>query len=76
MDLVREEIQARLSRFSSMSYHLGGARMAENPPEDVVDTDCLVQAVHNLFVAGSAIFVTFAMVLAQRVLATVAGLYL
>jgi FkbM family methyltransferase len=55
---VREAIRAHLSRFSSISHHLGGARMAENPREGVVDADCRVHSVDNLFVASSAVFPT------------------
>lgn len=41
------------------SYHPAGTtRMALNPQQGVVDTDCQVFGVHGLYVAGSAVFPT------------------
>lgn len=39
-------------------HHMGTARMAENPKTGVVDADCCVHGVNNLYVAGSAVFPT------------------
>jgi choline dehydrogenase-like flavoprotein len=40
------------------SHHMGTARMHASPRQGVVDEDCKVHGVHNLFVAGSATFPT------------------
>jgi choline dehydrogenase-like flavoprotein len=39
-------------------HHLGGARMSADPARGVVDADCRVHGVDNLFVASSAVFPT------------------
>lgn len=39
-------------------HHLGGARMSADPTKGVVDVDCRVHGVDNLFVASSAVFPT------------------
>ena len=39
-------------------HHMGTARMAANPNEGVVDPDCKVNGIGNLYVAGSAPFPT------------------
>jgi choline dehydrogenase-like flavoprotein len=39
-------------------HHIGTARMAESPREGVVDANCAVHGVPNLFVASAAIFPT------------------
>ena len=39
-------------------HHIGTARMAASPQDGVVDGDCLVHGMRNLFVAGSAVFPT------------------
>ncbi len=40
------------------SHHMGTTRMAQSPREGVVDENCQVHGVHNLYVAGSATFPT------------------
>lgn len=37
-------------------HHLGGLRMAADPSDGVVDANCQVHGIDNLFVAGSAVF--------------------
>ena len=39
-------------------HHIGTARMAANPRDGVVDENCRVFGVHNLFIASSAVFPT------------------
>jgi choline dehydrogenase-like flavoprotein len=39
-------------------HHIGTARMSASPRCGVVDADCRVHGMHNLFVAGSAVFPT------------------
>lgn len=40
------------------SHHMGTTRMATDPRQGVVDKDCQVHGVDNLFVAGSSVFPT------------------
>ena len=39
-------------------HHTGTTRMAEDPREGVVDADCRIHGVSNLFIAGSSVFPT------------------
>ncbi len=39
-------------------HHIGTARMADSPSQGVVDRECRVFGIENLFVAGSAVFPT------------------
>ncbi len=39
-------------------HHTGSTRMREDPREGVVDADCRVHGVSNLFIAGSSVFPT------------------
>jgi choline dehydrogenase-like flavoprotein len=40
------------------SHHMGTARMAATPQKGVVNPDCRVHSVDNLYIAGSAVFPT------------------
>jgi choline dehydrogenase-like flavoprotein len=39
-------------------HHMGSTRMASDPADGVVDADCRVHGLSNLFVAGSSVFPT------------------
>ena len=39
-------------------HHMGGTRMASNPAEGVVDANCKVFGMSNLFIGGSSVFAT------------------
>jgi choline dehydrogenase-like flavoprotein len=39
-------------------HHMGTTRMAADPKDGVVDADCRVHGIENLFVAGSSVFAT------------------
>ncbi len=39
-------------------HHMGTTRMHQDPAKGVVDPDCRLHGVHNLFVAGSSVFPT------------------
>ena len=41
-------------------HHMGTTRMHEDPHQGVVDADCRVHGISNLFVAGSAVFPSYA----------------
>jgi len=43
---------------TSSNHHMGGARMALDPKQGVVNSDCRVHSIENLYVAGSAVFPT------------------
>lgn len=45
-------------RIRGGSHHMGTTRMSNNPAEGVVDRDCGVHGVSNLYVAGSSVFPT------------------
>jgi choline dehydrogenase-like flavoprotein len=40
------------------SHHMGTTRMGIDPSTSVVDADCRVHGIENLFVAGSSVFAT------------------
>lgn len=39
-------------------HHMGTTRMSDDPKTGVVDPDCRVHGVHNLYIAGSSVFPT------------------
>ena len=39
-------------------HHMGTARMADDPSQGVVDAQCRVHGMENLFIAGSSVFPT------------------
>ena len=45
-------------RFTDASHHVGTTRMSAHPRDGVVDADCRVHGVENLFIAGSGVFPT------------------
>jgi choline dehydrogenase-like flavoprotein len=52
-------LEEDLMRFGAYGgHHIGTARMGTDPRTSVVDADCRVHSVNNLFVAGSAAFPT------------------
>jgi len=40
------------------NHHMGGTRMGTDPATSVVDADCKVHGMENLYVAGSSVFTT------------------
>jgi choline dehydrogenase-like flavoprotein len=40
------------------NHHMGGTRMSDDPARGVVDADCKVHGMRNLFVGGSSVFPT------------------
>jgi choline dehydrogenase-like flavoprotein len=54
-----ETLEAEALRYGAYGgHHLGTARMGTSPAESVVDRDCRIHDVDNLFVASSAVFPT------------------
>jgi choline dehydrogenase-like flavoprotein len=59
LDYDGETLEEDLMRFGAYGgHHTGTTRMGTDPRTSVVDADCRVHSVHNLFVAGSAVFPT------------------
>jgi choline dehydrogenase-like flavoprotein len=55
----RDTLEEDLMRFGAYGgHHIGTARMGTDPRTSVVDANCRVHSVDNLFVAGSAVFPT------------------
>ena len=42
--------------YTDASHHMGTTRMSDDPRAGVVDRDCRVHGVRNLYVAGSSVF--------------------
>lgn len=55
---VRDIAQEPLSSSSFGAHHMGTCRMADEPDKGVVDRNCRVHGISNLFVAGSSVFPT------------------
>ena len=54
-----DTLEEDLMRFGAYGgHHIGTARMGHDPRTSVVDANCRVHSVNNLFVAGSAVFPT------------------
>ncbi len=54
-----ETLEEDLMRYGAYGgHHIGTARMGANPKTSVVDADCRVHSVQNLYLAGSAVFPT------------------
>lgn len=54
-----DALEEDLMRFGAYGgHHIGTARMGTDARTSVVDADCRVHTVHNLYVAGSAVFPT------------------
>ena len=54
-----ERLEEDLTRFGAYGgHHIGTARMGTSPEHSVVDADCKVHHVDNLFIASSAVFPT------------------
>jgi choline dehydrogenase-like flavoprotein len=52
-------LETEITRYGAYGgHHIGTARMGGNPRTSVVDADCRLHAVHNLYVAGAAVFPT------------------
>ncbi len=54
--LCNEQAQEWQSSVEPGKHHMGTTRMHEDPTRGVVDRDCRVHGVENLFIAGSSVF--------------------
>jgi len=54
-----ESIEMEMSRYGAYGgHHLGTTRMGNDPRSSVVDANCRVHGLENLFIAGGAVFPT------------------
>ena len=51
-------IENRIRSFNSAAHHLGTTRMSNNPKLGVVDSNCKVHGMNNLYITGSSVFPT------------------
>lgn len=59
LEYNRSSLEEDLMRFGAYGgHHIGTARMGQDERSSVVNADCQVHSVHNLFIAGSAVFPT------------------
>ncbi|HPZ87729.1 MAG TPA: GMC family oxidoreductase, partial [Flavihumibacter sp.] len=56
--VLMDYIKKRTTKFNSAAHHLGTTRMATSPDKGVVDGNCKVFGMDNLYVAGSSVFTT------------------
>jgi len=54
----REDDPTRRGYYFPANHHAGTTRMSESPKYGVVDSDCKIHGISNLFVAGSSVFPT------------------
>jgi choline dehydrogenase-like flavoprotein len=59
LDYVPDLVETEITRYGAYGgHHIGTARMGSDPRSSVVDANCRLHAVHNLYIAGSAVFPT------------------
>lgn len=51
-------IEKGIANFNSAAHHLGTTRISQDPKLGVVDSNCKVHGISNLFIAGSSVFPT------------------
>jgi choline dehydrogenase-like flavoprotein len=57
--LAREmELRLNSGKFGFFYHHVGTTRMSDDPRQGVVDRDCRVHGISNLFVVGTSVFPT------------------
>jgi choline dehydrogenase-like flavoprotein len=57
-DWVLDEAQPWTDHVTDQFHHMGTTRMNDSPRMGVVDRNCQIHGVANLYVAGSAVFPT------------------
>jgi choline dehydrogenase-like flavoprotein len=58
LDFARDGADLR-GRVQNAHHHMGTTRMRSDPRQGVVDANCRVHSVANLFIAGSSVFPTY-----------------
>jgi hypothetical protein len=54
----RQSMEAWRESVGWQHHHMGGTRMSSTPEKGVVDSDCRVHGLENLYVAGASVFPT------------------
>ncbi len=55
---LRQFILDNIENFNSVAHHLGTTKMSNDPLTGVVDKNCKVHGMQNLYIAGSSVFPT------------------
>ncbi|MFB7891629.1 GMC oxidoreductase [Microbacterium sp. NPDC056044] len=55
---LRDAVEASTRQVNSGAHHIGTTRMSRDPSDGVVDRDCRVHGVDNLYVVGSSVMPT------------------
>lgn len=55
---IRDGVLDRTIGVGAHCHHMGTTRMSENPKDGVVDKDCRVHGIDNLYMAGASVFPT------------------
>jgi choline dehydrogenase-like flavoprotein len=59
LDYDPARVETEMTRYGAYGgHHIGTARMGSDPRSSVVDSNCRLHAVNNLYIAGSAVFPT------------------
>lgn len=59
LDYDPEQVETEMVRYGAYGgHHIGTARMGSDPRSSVVDVNCRLHSIYNLYVAGSAVFPT------------------
>jgi choline dehydrogenase-like flavoprotein len=59
LEFQKETLEEDLTRYGAYGgHHLGTARMGSDPKTSVIDSNCKVHSLQNLYIAGSAAFST------------------
>ena len=59
LDYLQDENDESWPEYTSAGFHhMGTTRMSNNPKKGVVDANCKIHSINNLFVAGSSCFTT------------------
>lgn len=51
-------LKKRTANFNSAAHHMGTTRMSDSASKGVVDADCKVHGIENLYITGSSVFPT------------------
>jgi choline dehydrogenase-like flavoprotein len=57
-DWLTEESDTWPASLSGANHHMGTTRMGDDPKSGVVDSNCCVHGIQNLYIAGSSVFPT------------------
>ena len=55
---LTEHIKRSICHFNSSAHQLGTTRMSANPADGVVDANCKIHDIENIYVAGGSVFPT------------------